>query len=108
MRLILERNRKTDRVLQLEIIMILFLLVSGSLLVVALRLSRTARLERERRIDQIAAPVVSTNKPISSPKQSAQPTSIDEATRNLFCVGVRYRWGMRSGGLKILGIAVVS
>jgi tight adherence protein B len=108
MRLLLERNRKTDRVLQLEITMILVLLASGGLLAVAFKLSRTARLERERRIDQIAAPVVRANKPISSPKRAAQPTSIDEATRNVFCIGVPYRWGMRSGGLKILGIAVVS
>ena len=47
-------------------------------------------------------------KPVSSQQQPVKPAWIDEATRRLFCLGVPYRWGMRSGGLKILGIAVVS
>ena len=94
--------------LQLQIAVILFLLASGGLLVGALKLSRAARLEVEHRVDLVARPLVSANKPVSGPQQPAKPAWIDDATRHLFCIGVPYRWGMRSGGLKLLIIAVVS
>lgn len=94
--------------IQLQISVILFLLLSGGLLAGALKLSRTARLAVEHRVDLVAGPLLSMDKPVPSSKQPVKLTWIDEATRRLFCIGLPYRWGMRSGGLKMLGIGIVS
>lgn len=94
--------------LELQIAILLLLLASGGFLAGALMLSRAARVAVAHRIDLIARPSVAANKPVSGPPQPAKPARIDEVTRHMFCVGLKYRWGMRSGGLKILAIAVVS
>ena len=96
--------------LQVQIALVVLLLASAGLLVGALRLTRAKRLELDHRVDLIAKPAESErkDKPASSQKPAAPPSPIDEAVRRLFCIGIPYRWGMRTGGLMILCIAVVS
>ena len=55
------KTRRPDRMLRLQIAVILFLLASGGLLAGALKLSRTARLAVERRVDLIAGPLISVD-----------------------------------------------
>ncbi len=94
--------------IELQIAVVLALLASGLLLVGALKLTRTARLNLEHHVNLIAGAAPSESKAISSPKIAAPPAGIDEAMWRLFCVGVPYRWGMRTGALVLLAIAAVS
>lgn len=94
--------------IELQIAVILALLASGILLFGALKLTRTARLNLEHHVNLIAGAAPSESETISSPQPDAPPARIDEAMRRLFCIGVPYRWGMRTGGLALLGIAMVS
>lgn len=94
--------------IEVQIAVVLMLLASGLLLVGALKLTRTARLNLERHVDMVAGEAPGKRKGISSPKRAASPAWIDEAMRSLFCVGIPYRWGMRSGALTLLAVATVS
>lgn len=94
--------------IELQIAVILALLASGILLVGALKLTRTARLNLERHVNLIAGAAPSESNAIPSPKRAAPPAWIDEAIRRPFCIGVPYRWGMRTGALRLLTIATVS
>jgi tight adherence protein B len=94
--------------IELQIAIILFLLASGILLVGALKLTRAARLNLENHVNMIAGTAPSQSKPKSSSKRVAPTAWIDEAVRDLFCIGVPYRWGMRAGPLMLLATATVS
>lgn len=95
--------------LQLQIGFVLLLIVSSCLLIVAYRMGRSDRSSLAHRVDLIAitAPVAAAET-VTAPPRTRPPGWIDEATRRLFCVGLPYRWGMRSGGGKILALATVA
>jgi len=94
--------------IELQIAILLVLLASGILLVGALKLTRTERLNLKHHVDLVSGKPPSESKPKSSPDRVAPPVPIDEATRSLFCIGIPYRWGMLTGALVLLAIAAVS
>jgi tight adherence protein B len=94
--------------LPLQIALVLLLLSSGALLATALKLSRKARLDLEHRVNLVVGPSPRESKAISRPQRSERPAWIDEAMRRFFCIGVPYRWGVRIGGLVLLGVATAS
>ena len=94
--------------LELQIAVLLVLFASGTLLVGALSLTRNARLNLERHVNLIAGEAPSKSNAPSNANPVVSPTRIDDAMRQLFGFGVPYQWGVRTGGLVLLGIAIVS
>jgi len=90
----------------LQIVAVLLLLSGGAVLASALVISRRERLNLEHHVNLVAG----------QPRSGTQASSallvrsawIDEAVRRAFCIGVRYRWGMRTRGVVLLGIAATS
>jgi tight adherence protein B len=91
-----------------KILLILgLLLVSAGMLSAALARTRAAQRELERRTDLVAA--VSFDSVRAEKLRRLAATAVfDEYVRNIFAVGLPFRWGMEAGGAMLLAIACVS
>lgn len=83
------------------------LLVSAGMLASALSRTRAAQRALERRADLVAA--TSFDKARTEKLRSVAATAVfDEKVRNVFAVGLPFRWGMDASGAMLLVVACVS
>jgi len=90
---------------EVAIVLALFLL-SGGTLVVALLLTRRVRLARERRIMLVAAPLA---RPVDvmGAWLTAHSKRLDVRVQRVFAVGARAIWGMKTGAVALIALALV-